>query len=60
MLVAKCGFQSHLPFFLISDISYEREKDLSIKSANFVKSISNYKPNFQTVASFQTQKNSHL
>jgi hypothetical protein len=41
-------------------ISYEGEKEFNTKAANFVKSIRNYKPNFQTVASFQTNKNSHL
>jgi hypothetical protein len=42
------------------NISYEGEKDLNIKAANFVKVFGNYKPNFQTVASFQTHKNLHL
>jgi hypothetical protein len=45
--------------YLGYNIPYEEEKDLNTKAANFVKSIRNYKPNFQTVASFQTYKNSH-
>jgi hypothetical protein len=46
--------------YLGYNISYEGEKDLNIKAAKFCHGIRNYKPNLQTVASFQTHKNSHL
>jgi hypothetical protein len=48
--------QQNIFNYLGYSISYEREKDLNIKAATFVKVFGNYKPNFQTVASFQTQE----
>jgi hypothetical protein len=53
--------QQNIFNYLGYNICYEGEKDFNIKAANFIKVLGIiYKPNFQTIASFQTHKISHL